>query len=460
MPPAAPSSEPTPQPSVPQQRTKARQGASLRSWLIWLTGAVVYLLAVFHRTSFGVAGLEAAERFGVGAAALGTFTVLQIGVYASMQIPTGILVDRFGPRTILTAALLLLAAGQLLLAVAGTYWLGLAARGVLGLGDALTFVSVLRLAANHFPIRQYTLVTTLTGSLGFVGNLGATLPLTLLLAGPGWLPTFLGAGLATALVAILIQSVVRDVPAGTERPPQPRTPPRQVGRQVLTAWRVPGTRLGFWTHFSTMFAPATLGLLWGMPFLVQSQGYSATTASSLLMVLVFGPMLGGPMVGALTSRRAEVRMPLVIGYLVTAVLVWSVVLSWQGTLPLGLLIAALLLLSLGGPASMVAFALARDYNPLGRVGTATGLVNVGGFTATTIASLLIGVLLQLSGGDFRIALSAMVVMLLTGAWRIAVWYRRTRAAVFLAEARGEDVPVRIHRKTWDVPVPLAESRLP
>ncbi|GAA5115389.1 MFS transporter [Haloechinothrix salitolerans] len=445
----------TPSKSIPTQPGPVRS-ASLGSWIVWLTGALVYILAVFHRTSFGVAGLEAAERFGVGAAALSTFTVLQIGVYASMQIPTGVLVDRYGPRRILITALVLLAAGQLLLALAETYWLGLAARGVLGLGDALTFVSVLRLAANHFPIRQYTIVTTLTSALGFVGALAATVPLTLLLAGPGWFTTFLGAGIVTALVVFLVRFAVRDVPVGSVREVTRHTSAREVGAQVLAAWRVPGTRLGFWTHFSTMFAPTTLGLLWGMPFLVQGQGYSPTTASSVLMVLVIGAMLTGPLLGAVTSRRRERRMPLVIGYLVTALVVWAVVLGWQGTIPLGLLFVAFALLSLGGPVSTVAFALARDYNPLWRVGTATGVVNVGGFFATTIASLLVGVLLQLSDGNFRIALSALVLMLLTGAWRMAVWYRRTRAAVFAAESRGEDVPVRLRRRTWDTPLVARE----
>lgn len=427
-----------------------------RSWFIWLTAASVYLLAVFHRTSFGVAGLEAADRFGVGAAALASFTVLQIGVYAVMQIPTGVLVDRFGPRTMLTAAVLLLGPGQVLLALAHTYWLGLLARGILGLGDALTFVSVLRLAANHFPARRYMLVTTLTGALGFAGNLAATLPLTLLLSGPGWLPTFLAAGLATAAFVFVIRVAVRDTPQGVAPAPAPRPASlRAVGGQVAEAWRVPGTRLGFWTHFSTMFAPATLGLLWGMPFLVAGQGRSATTASGLLMVLVVGAMVGGPALGAFIGRRPELRMPIVIGYLSSAGLVWTVLLGWPGQVPLGVLIGAFALLSLGGPVSTIGFALARDYNPLHRVGTATGVVNVGGFTATTLATLLVGLLLQASG-SFRIALLALVALLLVGVWRIAVWYRRARAAVFIAEARGEDVPVQLRRRPWDAPLPARE----
>ncbi|PRX51047.1 sugar phosphate permease [Prauserella shujinwangii] len=425
--------------------------ATTRSWLIWLTAAFVYVLAVFHRTSFGVAGIEAAERFGVGAAALGTFTVLQIGVYAAMQVPTGVLVDRFGPRAVLSAALLFLGLGQVLLAVAHSYALGLVARGVLGLGDALTFVSVLRLAANHFPGRQYTLVTGLTGALGFTGNLAATVPLALLLAGPGWVPTFLAAGLVTVLFVAVVQWRVRDTPTARRVPPQ-RVPAREVGRQVLAAWRVPGTRLGFWTHFTTPFGQNVMVLLWGVPFLVDGQGYSTTAASGLLVVFVVGAMVGGPAVGGLTGRKPELRMPLVLGYLASLGAVWTVLLSWPGRIPVAVLVPAFVVLSLGGPASMIGFALARDYNPLRRVGTATGVVNVGGFVATTVTALLIGVLLQFSGGNYRIALLSVVAVLLLGAWRIGVWYLRARAAVFAAQARGEDVPVQLRRRPWDGPV--------
>ncbi|WP_431879766.1 MFS transporter [Amycolatopsis sacchari] len=422
--------------------------ASRRSWLIWFTAALVYLLSVFHRTSFGVAGLEAADRFGVGAAALGTFTVLQVGVYAAMQIPTGVLVDRHGPRRVLVAALLFLGLGQILLAVAHSYGLGLLARGVLGFGDALTFVSVLRLIAAHFPGRQYAVVTSFTTAIGFVGNLAATVPLTLLLAGPGWLPTFLVAGLVTTLYATVVAARVRDTPQG-HAAKTARVDRRELARQVRTAWHVPGTRLGFWVHFTTMFAPNVLTLLWGVPFLVQGQGLAPATASALLTVFVFGSMLGGPLTGALIGARPGLRMPLVVGYLAGAALVWALLLGWPGTIPVAVLVPCFAFLSLGGPASMIAFALARDYNPLHRVGTATGVVNVGGFVATTITALAVGVLLQLSG-NFRVALLAVVVVLALGTFRTLVWWRRARAALFAAQARGEQVPVQVRRRLWDV----------
>jgi MFS family permease len=424
---------------------------SVRALWIWVVAVVVYIAAVFHRTSLGVAGLEAAQRFHVGPAALGTFTVLQVGLYALMQVPTGLLVDRFGPRRVLTVAAVLMGLGQALFAVAASYPLGLLARAVLGVGDAMTFVSVLRLVAAHFPARRFAALAALTAALGTVGNLIATVPLTLLLDSAGWTATFLVAGAATTGYAIVIALRLPGPPADTRA----GEPVGEVLTEVRRSWRVPGTRLGFWVHFSTMFAPAVLGLLWGFPYLVQAQGLSTGAAGSVLGVLVLGALLGGPALGVLISRRPEWRMPLVIAYLASALAVWVVLLGWPGgRLPLTVLVAAFAWLSLGGPASSIAFALARDYNPMRRVGTATGVVNVGGFVAITLSALGIGLLLDLTG-SFRIALLALVVLLALGAWRTAVWWRRARAAVFAAEARGEAVPVQLTYRRWDADVVAA-----
>src|SRR5919197_4599053 len=205
-----------------------------------MVAVAVYIAAVFLRTSLGVARLEAAQRFHVGPAALGTFTVLQVGLYALMQIPTGLLVDRFGPRRILTIAAVLLGLGQLLFAVAASYPLGLLARAVLGVGDAMTFVSVLRLVAAHFPVRRYAALASLTGALGAVGNLAATVPLTLLLDSAGWFATFAIAGGATAAYSIIVALRLRDTPAGPAPVRHDRSA-SEVLAEVSRSWRVPGT---------------------------------------------------------------------------------------------------------------------------------------------------------------------------------------------------------------------------
>lgn len=429
--------------------------ATRHAWVVWITAVVIYLFAVFHRASLGVAGLAASERFGVGPAALSTFTVLQVAVYAAMQVPTGLLVDRFGPRRVLTVAAVLMGLGQILFAVADSYPLGLAARAVLGLGDAMTWVSVLRLIAAHFPARKYAVVMSLSAMLGAAGNLAATVPLTAALHNAGWTLTFLIAGVATAAYAMVAAVRLRDLPAGAPVPVVERTPPRAVLRKVVGAWKIPGTRLGFWVHFSTMVTPTTLGLLWGVPYLVQAQGLPLEAAGGVLSLLVFGGLLGSPTVGTIISRRPELRMPLVIGYLATSATVWAMLLAAPGgRVPLWLLVIAFGLFAFGGPASSVGFALAKDYNSVRTVGTATGVVNVGGFVATTIAALSVGVLLGLAdpagaATAFRIAFASIVVIQVVGTWRTAVWWRRARAVVLDAAARGEEVPVQLRRRRWD-----------
>ncbi|MGW5050015.1 MFS transporter [Actinokineospora sp. NPDC004072] len=428
---------------------------SPRALAVWGAAVVVYLLAVFNRTTLGVAGLEAAERFGIGAAALSGFTVLQIGVYAAMQIPTGLLVDRFGPRVTLTAAALLMGSGQLLFALAGSYAPALVARGVLGLGDALAFVSVLRLVAAHYTPRRYPTLTAATAALGSVGNFAATVPLTLLLAHTGWTTAFAAIGLVTAGYAVVVVWRVRDAPAGEEPQRSDAVGVRQTLDQVRQAWRVPGTRLGFWVHMSTCFAPNVLGLLWGLPYLVQVHGLTAPQAGAVLSLMVVVAMLCGPVIGELIGRRPAARLPIVLAYLGAATLIWALIVAFAGGLPTPLVVAAFAVLAAGGPMSGIAFAIVRDYNPLRRVGTASGIANVGGFGATTAAALAVGLLI---GGDaaaagaaqFRLAFAALLVMLVAGSWRTVVWWLRARAVVLAKVEAGEAVPVQIRRRAWDI----------
>src|SRR5688572_19501538 len=95
---------------------------------IWLVGLAIYLLAVFHRSSLAVAGLDASERFGISAAELSTFAVLQLLIYAGMQVPVGLILDRFGSRRVMLAGLATLTLAQAGFALADTYALALVAR--------------------------------------------------------------------------------------------------------------------------------------------------------------------------------------------------------------------------------------------------------------------------------------------------------------------------------------------
>jgi len=436
-----------------------------KSWLIWGVGAGVYVLAVFHRTSMGVAGPLATAHFHLSATQLGSFVMLQLGIYALMQIPTGILVDQFGPRRMLLTATLVMGSAQVVFALVDTYPLALLARGLLGCGDAMTYISVLRLAARWFPARQYAVLTAETGLLGNVGALVATVPLTGLLRGVGWGPTFAVAGGVSIAYALLLLRPATSAPfceAEVRASPGP-VAGRQVWAAVKAAWKVPGERLGFWVHLTTMAGPATFSMLWGYPYLTEGLVYSPGLASFLLMVLVLGGLVASVVVGVAIGRRPVIRTPLAVAVSAACLLGWLLLIAWPGGHPpVAVVTIVILIFSVGGPASTIGFMLARDYNPRQRISTATGMVNVGGFGGSVIAVFLVGQILDrvdpgmtvrsLTG--FRLAFCAVVALTAIGLMRILTWWRRARAVVLLATARGEAVPVQITAHRWG-----AERRL-
>ncbi len=179
---------------------------------------------------------------------------------------------------------------------------------------------------------------------------------------------------------------------------------RTVGRDLKLSWRDPGTRLGLWSHFTAQFGANVLGLLWGYPFFVDGQHTGRTAAGLLLSLLVVTMMVGGPAVGGFIARHPWQRSTLVLAIVVATMVSWAAVLLWPGDAPIWLLAVMVVATGLGGPGSMIGFDLARTFNPADRLGSATGIVNVGGFVASLLMMLAIGVLLDAltpgSGTDY------------------------------------------------------------
>ncbi|WP_409234960.1 MFS transporter [Streptomyces sp. PA5.6] len=379
--------------------------------LVWSIGVAVYFVAVIFRTSLGVAGLDAADRFHVNASALSTFSILQLLVYAGMQIPVGLMVDRLGTKKVLTIGVVLFTIGQLGFAFSPSYGMALVSRALLGCGDALTFISVLRLGTRWFPARRGPMVAQLAGLVGMAGNLVSTLVLARLLHSVGWTAAFAGSALCGVVVLVLMSLFLKDHPEGHEPEPVPHTGAAFVRKQIALSWREPGTRLGLWVHFTTQFPAMVFLLLWGLPFLVEAQGLSRAAAGELLTLVVLSNMVIGLVYGQIVARHHAARLPLALGTIGTTAAAWGTTLAYPGEhAPMWLLIVLCTVLGACGPASMIGFDFARPANPPERQGTASGITNMGGFIASMTTLLAIGVLLDATGDNYRIAFSAVFVL--------------------------------------------------
>ncbi|GAA2316392.1 MFS transporter [Streptomyces kunmingensis] len=397
---------------------------------VWCIGVAVYFVAVIFRTSLGVAGLDAVERFHINASALSTFSILQLLVYAGMQIPVGLMVDRLGTKKVLTFGVVLFTIGQLGFAFSSSYGMALASRALLGCGDAMTFISVLRLGTRWFPARRGPLVAQLAGLVGMAGNLISTLVIARLLHGIGWEAAFAGSALAGVVVLVLMLIFLKDHPEGFEPAPMPVTHKGAafVRRQIAASWREPGTRLGLWVHFTTQFPAMVFLLLWGLPFLVEAQGLSRGVAGELLTLVVLANMVVGLVYGQIVARHHAARLPLALGTVGVTALVWVAPIAWPGRSPMWLLVVMCVVLGACGPASMIGFDFARPANPPERQGTGSGIVNMGGFVASMTTLLLVGVLLDATGDDYRVAFSAVFVLQAVGVSQILRLRRRAARA--------------------------------
>ncbi|WP_329086443.1 MFS transporter [Actinomadura citrea] len=395
------------------------------AWVLWSVGVLAYAVAVLHRTSFGVVGLDAVHRFDASAGILASFTVLQLLVYAGLQIPVGLLLDRVGPRWMVAGGALLMAGGQALMAVSTGVGTAVAARVMVGAGDAMTFISVLGIVATWFPGRYVPIVTQLTGQLGQLGQVLSAIPLVALLHGPGWGTAFGSAAALGALMAVLAVAVLRNGPGRASVPSL-----RETGTNLAEAFRHPGTRLGLWSHFVTQFSSNTFALMWGYPYLVSGQGMRPAAASTLLTLFVLVNVVSGPFIGRLVTRYPLRRSWLVLGIVALNATAWAAVLAVPPPAPSWLLVLLVLCVAPGGPGSMIGFDYARTFNPPGRQGTATGIVNVGGFVASLVTILLIGIVLDAlsPGGEFTPGAFRAAWTVQIGIWVIGVaGVLRTRA---------------------------------
>jgi MFS family permease len=425
-----------------------------RAWVIWLVGLAVYVLAIFNRSSLGVAGLLATSRFGISATQLSFFTVLQLVVYAGLQVPIGVLLDRFGSRLLLLSGLVLMTVGQVAFGFASSFPVAVLARALVGAGDAMIFVSVIRLVTLWFLVRQAPMITQLTGQLGQLGAIAAAAPLSIALHHLGWTKSFAIASSLGILGMVGVALMIKDSPYAREE--VARVKMRALARTLRLVWGNPGTRLGMWSHFTSQFSGTVFTLLWGFPFLVSGEGLSSGTASTLLMVMTAWIIVSGLVLGTLVARYPFYRSWMVLGVVAAMALAWAVVLLRSSPAPLWLLVVLVCLMATGGPASMVGFDLARTFIPVEASGRANGFVNIGGFSASLVSMGLIGVLLDWhSGGggadtydlaDFRAAMSIQFVFWAFGAVQILRFRRkairhlnRLHPGVVDAMKRGEPV---------------------
>jgi len=374
--------------------TTDRRPSSL-AWAVWGLGALFFSLAFFHRVAPAVMVDGLMSEFRVGGAVLGNLAAIYFYAYAGLQLPVGMVIDRWGPRRVLTAAAAVCALGTLLFAMAGSLGAAYAGRFLVGASVAFPFVGSLTLATLWFPPRRFALLTGLTMFAGMAGGILGQAPLATLVEAIGWRTAMAAAAAVSLLISVLVWLVVRDRPESTaQNPAQPE--PAKSGmamglRAVLgrgQSWIIAGFAASM---AGPMFAFAGL---WGVPYLMRAFGLERPGAALTVSAMMVGWALGAPATGWISDHLGRRRAPMIGGAVVALLSILTLLYATQLSL---VAVAALLFLNgFAGGAMSVCFAIAREHNPEHATGVAIAFVNAINLGGGALLQPLIGLVLDLN----------------------------------------------------------------
>jgi nitrate/nitrite transporter NarK len=340
-----------------------------------------------------------------------------------MQIPVGILLDRFGSRRLLIIGAVIMAFGQAIVGFSVQIAPAIFGRMLVGLGDAFIFISLVRLVNGWYQGKRATRVQQLVTNVGQMGQAASAIPFAWFLHTSSWAVAFLSLAFLLVLVAFGGWFLIAN-----DRPSKTKivraSSLAQAVKNLRRNLKHPGVWLSFWTHFSVQSASSLFLLLWGMPFLVSAQGLSRSEASLMLASIVVFGFFSGPAVSWFCTRWPGRRHQFVLAVMLTLGVTLAGILIQPQAAPPWMLWAWIFVLGVSSPTSMIAFDFSRSFVPKESLGAVNGFVNVGGFTATFIMMFVAGLVLD----GVRLANHSIEVFTFEG-FRVALWVELATLAV-------------------------------
>lgn len=360
---------------------------SLRAWAAFLLGCACFGYAFLQRVAPSVMTDDLMRAFQVQAGALGAMSAFYFYAYAGMQMPIGVLMDRFGPRRLLSGAMALCLVGSLVFALAESITPAAVGRTMIGAAVAFGYVGTMSIAATWFPPQRFSLLIGILQSVGMSGAIAGQAPLSLVVEATGWRETVIGIGIVGAVLAVLIFLVVEEIPS--ERKAAANGASKGAFRDVLArrdSWCC--AIIGF-----TLTAPMlAFAGLWAVPWLIQVHGFSPADAAGSASLIFVGWAVVGPMIGLATEKIGR-RKPLIYGGFALSGTAMAAMIFTPDLSPWA--IRTLFVLNgIGGCTMILTFTCVRETNRPSRAGAGLGFVNMFVVGSGALFQPLLGVILD------------------------------------------------------------------
>lgn len=369
-------------------------------WVVFATVLFAYFLIVSQRTAPGLITDQLMKDFGISAATIGLLASIQFLAYAGLQIPIGILSDRFGPNYFLIVGTILNGLGTLIYSQASNAAVLFIARLLVGMGDAAIWVNLVLILSQWFKVKEFIGLLGVAGMSGSLGFLMATVPFSAWIAASGWRVPFAAVGtllmaVGVALYFVLVKNPERlDLHSSAKKSKSKAQEPREktfvILRRVFSERQAWAT---FFCHFGVVGTYVGFIGSWAVPYGMHLYGMSRSQASQLIMIGLLGAIVGAPVTSWISSRIDSLKRPYVLVH-TTVVVSWVAFLLYNGKPPYFMLIILFLVIGYGNGASSLTFAVVRKSFSIKEVGVVSGFANTGGFLSAVLLPTLFGKVLD------------------------------------------------------------------
>ncbi|MFZ4076367.1 MAG: MFS transporter [Legionellaceae bacterium] len=364
-----------------------------KAYFIFLLAASFYLYEFVLQVAPGVMAAPMMQTFHVTAEGFGIISAFYFYAYAPMQLPAGVLFDRYGPRKLMTAALILCAVGSFFFASTESVITASLGRFFIGVGSAFSFIGVLVLLSRWFPPQHFAILAGVAQAMSSVGAMFGEMPLASLINSVGWRDASYILAAVGILLAALLWVFIRDYPHQSTQD-APKTRFRDEWRRLMEVCRHKYTWITGVYAFCIWGPIAVFSALWCVPYLQEKYHISVLLASGMCSMTWLGIGMGSPLLGWISdiccSRRLALGLSAVFGLIATLIILYVPGLS------IAAMYFALFLLGIGAGGQTVSFAMVKENNPGHLVGTASGFNNLSVVLGGAIFQPLVGIMLHRS----------------------------------------------------------------
>ncbi|MCC5792517.1 MAG: MFS transporter [Legionellaceae bacterium] len=358
-----------------------------------MLAASFYLYEFILQVSPSVMAEEMMQTFKVSAEGFGIISSVYFYAYAPMQLPAGLLFDRYGPRKLMTTAVLVCASGMVLFAATNSLTVATTGRFLVGIGSACSFIGVLVLISRWFPPQRFALMAGVAQLMSSLGAMFGEMPLAVLIQWTSWRQASFILAAIGLFIAALLWIFVSDYPNPPKKPGKKRSFSREILRlkEVCSqsyTWIIGAYAFTIWTPIAVFAA------LWGVPYLQEKYHISVIAASGMCSMIWLGIGVGSPALGWLSDHLESRRIALGISAFMG--LVATLLILYISGIPKSWMLLVLFALGIGAGGQSVSFAVVKDNNPANLVGTASGFNNLSVLLGGAIFQPLVGIFLHRS----------------------------------------------------------------